>query len=269
MILSARLRLRALARRDLALFRALYCDAATMRHIGRPMSSADARASLRATVAATRQPGGLRFYAITERQSRRGIGLCSLRPTTWDKNGAEAGLMLLPAACGRGYARETLAALVEVAFFQLRAGAVWVQYRRANTAAAKLCDATGFRRAVSHPGGTKIRRCVRIPRRLQRRNRSASPLGGKIMSNIIGFLEQAGSNAAMRHANREALLRMMQQDSITDPRVVPREPMYCAVLSVKPPKKKPAKKKPAKAPAKKVPAKKAPTKKVPAKRKKS
>ena len=85
------------------------------------------------------------------------------------------------------------------------------------------------------------------------------------------LLEQAGSNAAMRHANREALLRMMQQGSVADPVASPRETMYCALLKVTPPKKKPAKKKPAKAPAKKKPAKKAPAKKpakkAPAKRK--
>ncbi len=271
MILSARLRLRALAPGDLALFRALYCDAATMRHVGRPLSRADARASLRATVAAMRKRHGLRFFAIAERSTRRGIGLGSLHPAAWDARGAEAGLMLLPAARGRGYAREALAALIEAAFFQLRADAVWVQYRRANTAAERLCDDTGFRSAVSHLDDTKIRRCVRISRRPEWRKRSELPIRGKTMSNIIGFLEQAGSNAAMRHANREALLRMMQQGSVADPVASPRETMYCALLKVTPPKKKPAKKKPAKAPAKKKPAKKAPAKKpakkAPAKRK--
>jgi len=270
-ILSARLRLRALAPGDLALFRALYCDAATMRHVGRPLSRADARASLRATVAAMRKRHGLRFFAIAERSTRRGIGLGSLHPAAWDARGAEAGLMLLPAAQGHGYAREALSALIEVAFFQLRAKAVWVQYRRANTAAGRLCEATGFRREVSHPGGTNIRRCVRISRRLQWRNRSEPPARGKTMSNIIGFLEQAGSNAAMRHANRDALLRMMQQESVIAPASHGREKMYCLLFKVTPPKKGPAKKKPAKAPAKKKPAKKAPAKKpakkAPAKRK--
>lgn len=269
MILTARLRLRALTLRDHDLFRALYRDAATMRHIGKPLSRAGAHASLRATVATTRKRHGLHFFVIAERKSRRGIGLCSLRPIAWDACGVEAGLMLLPAAGRRGYAREALAALIEVAFFQLRACAVWVQYRRANTAAGRLCDATGFRRDASQLGGTKIRRCVRIPRRLEWRDVAYQSNRGKTMSNIVRFLEQAGSNAAMRHANRAELLRLMQQESAADTVISPREKMYCAVLSVKPPKKKPAKKKPAKAPPKKKPAKKAPVKKTPAKRKKS
>lgn len=267
MILTARLRLRALTRRDLALFRALYCDAATMRHVGRPLSRAEVRASLHATVAATRQPGGMRFYAIAERQSRRGVGLGSLRPAAWDKRGAEAGLMLLPAAQGRGYAREALAALIETAFFQLRAGAVWVQYRRANANITKLADCLGFGKDVPLEAGARIRRCVRIPRRRQWHKRSEPPLRGKTMSNIIGFLEQAGSNAAMRHANREALLQAQDVESVIAPATGGREKMYCLLFKVTPPKKTPPKKKPAKAPAKKKPAKKAPAKKAPAKRK--
>ncbi|HST29130.1 MAG TPA: hypothetical protein VLK26_12295 [Rudaea sp.] len=99
------------------------------------------------------------------------------------------------------------------------------------------------------------------------------------MSNIIGFLEQAGTNAAMRHASREALLRKMceeeiapeqrnallqSQRAVLDDLTGARETMYCQNQASKAPKKKkaPAKKKP----AKKAPAKK-PAKKAPAKRK--
>jgi len=101
------------------------------------------------------------------------------------------------------------------------------------------------------------------------------------MSNIIGFLEQAGRNAAMRHATREQLLRTMRDEEIglaqqrallqstIGDLIGARETMYCINTSIKPPQKKkaPAKKKPAKAPPKKLPAKK-PAKKAPSKRKK-
>lgn len=100
------------------------------------------------------------------------------------------------------------------------------------------------------------------------------------MSNIIGILEQAGTNAAMWHASREVLLRGMREEegapeqrkalmqaqrSMLDDLTGARETMYCWNESITPPKKKraPAKKKP----AKKAPAKK-PAKKAPAKRKK-
>lgn len=97
------------------------------------------------------------------------------------------------------------------------------------------------------------------------------------MSNIIGFLEQAGRNAAMRHATREQLLQAMRDEDIDVAQqrallnstigdlIGARETMYCVNQKIEAPKKKkaPAKKKqaPKKAPAKK------PAKKAPAKRK--
>ncbi len=84
------------------------------------------------------------------------------------------------------------------------------------------------------------------------------------MSNIIGFLENAGRNAAMRYVAREQLLQMMEHAEIATERSVldslfgVRETMYCDNQKITPPKKKkaPAKKAPAKKPAKKAPAKK-------------
>ncbi|MDE1886085.1 MAG: GNAT family N-acetyltransferase [Xanthomonadaceae bacterium] len=274
MILSARLRLRALTTRDLALFRALYCDAETMRHIGKPLSRATAAASLRATVAAMRKPAGLRFFVIAECQSRLGVGLCSLRPAAWDKRGIELGIMLVHTARRHGYAREAFAALINYAFRALPIDTIWVQYRRANAGMARLCDILGFEGNFLPRSGTSVRRCVRIRRDRNGAVFSNQPTRGITMSNIIGFLEQAGSNAAMRHASREALLRTMQDKeienvlrqphrSLLDDLTGARETMYCKNTAIAPPKQKaPAKKKP----AKKTPAKK-PAKKAPAKRK--
>ena len=90
------------------------------------------------------------------------------------------------------------------------------------------------------------------------------------MSNVIGFLEQAGRDAAMRHASREQLLRAMRKENIepalqdamlTQSPVLPallgaREVMFSPTnRTPKPAAKKPAKKAPAKKPAKKAPAK--------------
>lgn len=280
MILTPRLRLRALTMRDLSLFSALYCDAQTMRHIGKPLSRSLAAASLRATVAATRKPGGLRFYVIVERQSRRGIGMCSLRPAAWSKRGVELGIMLARGARGRGYAREAFAALIDDAFFQLPIDTVWVQHTRANAEAARLNDALGFRPTLAKRlHGARRGQRAWVLRRPKQRDPSHQPTEGKAMSNIIGFLEQTGANAAMRHANRGALLRAMREEEIApvsqrallnpqraalDDLTNTRDTMYLKNTAIAPPKKKkPAKKKP----AKKAPAKK-PAKKAPAKRKK-
>jgi hypothetical protein len=94
------------------------------------------------------------------------------------------------------------------------------------------------------------------------------------MSNIIGFLEQAGHNSVFRHATREQLLIAMAEVGVTSASLDSlegsiaglREKMYCALLPEKTPRKAPPKKKPAKAPPKKKPAKKSPAKKSPAKK---
>ena len=104
------------------------------------------------------------------------------------------------------------------------------------------------------------------------------------MSKIIGFLEQAGRDAALRHATRERLLQRMSEENIEPtlqdallrlrrPALAAllgaRETMYCSNQAIEPPKrpvKAPPKKKKAPPKKKKAPAKK-PAKKTPPKRK--
>ena len=276
---TPRLRMRILAPSDLSLFRELYCDSGTMRHVGRPLSSARATASLQATLDATRKPG-LRFFVIIERRSKQAVGLCSIRPTK-DIRCPEVGMMLVRTVRGLGYGNETLGALIDAAFRTLPITAVSVQYRPANVSAGRLCDGLGFA-AQTQP--QKSGPCVRILRRLQWHRRFHQPkTKGKAMPNIIGFLEQAGRNAALRHATREQLLRELRdqdfdqasQDALLQPQhavlehlIGVRDTMYCSNQAIAPPKKKaPAKKKPVKAPPKKKAPAKKPAKKAPAKRK--
>ncbi|MEO8803779.1 MAG: GNAT family N-acetyltransferase [Rudaea sp.] len=281
-IAISRLRLRALAMRDLALFRNLYGDAETMRHIGRPMPSAQAAGSLRATINAARNTGGPYFFVIVEGCSERSIGLCSIRGFSARTCRVEAGLMLLRAARGQGYATEALGALIDAAFQSLPIDSVWVQYRPANVIAARLCDALGFVKSqAQHSRGTKTVQCIRTLWRPGWRKPSHQPLKGNTMSNVIGFLENAGRDAALRHASREQLLLAISRETIEpalrsalldqdrsriDAMLGARDTMHCMVLPVKTPKKAPPKKVPGKAPPKKAPAKK-PAKKAPAKRK--
>jgi RimJ/RimL family protein N-acetyltransferase len=266
-ILTPRLLLRPMSGRDGALFARLYCDAQTMRHIGRPMSPASAATSLRATLAAARKPGGPRFFVIAERRSRRRIGLCSLRPIPPRDGRVELGLMLLPQASGQGYARAALAVLIDMAFKALPIDAVWVQYRHANAKASRLCDAVGLPTPCIDDPKARRGQCVRVLWRPKWREQSCQRSRGKMMQNQIGFLEQVGGNAAMRHASRENLLLMMDVESVIAPAGGSREKMHCLLLPAKTPKKAPAKKKPAKAPPAKKPAKAPAKKKAPAKRK--
>lgn len=91
------------------------------------------------------------------------------------------------------------------------------------------------------------------------------------MSNVIGFLEQAGRDATVRHASREQLLHAMRkenigpalQDAVLRPHATAlaamlggREVMFAPnTKAPKPAAKKSTKKAPAKKPAKKAPAK--------------
>ncbi len=278
---TARLRLRALAAGDLTLLQELYCDAETMRHIRHPLSPAQVKASLHATLDAAQKPHGTRFFVITERRSRHAIGLCSMQAVARRERSVEMGIMLVPRACRLGYAREAFSVLIAAAFMALPIDTIWVQHTRANVAAARLNDALGFRLARRmRPRGASPGQCVWILRRAEQRNPSHQPTRGEAMSNIIGFLENAGSNAALRHVNREQLLRAMRNENLAptlqaallnsgrsqiDTLLGVRDTLYCSNFPVKPPKKAPPKKKPVKAPPKKTPAKK-PAKKAPAKR---
>ncbi|HEY2346257.1 MAG TPA: GNAT family N-acetyltransferase [Xanthomonadaceae bacterium] len=271
LIATARLYLRAMAKGDLALFRDLYTDAATMRHIGRPVSPEWARASFRATLEAAREPHGPRFFVIVERR-RRVIGLCSVQAVAQHERSVEIGIMLRPDARRRQYATEALSALTAMALRTLPIDTVWAQYRTANRGAARLFDALGFSEIEGwRPRGARPRLCVRIVRRPGLR--SNQPKGAVPMSNVIGFLENAGRDAALRHASREQLLQAMQREEI-EPAIRAamlqpermaidglqggRDTMYCVNRSTPPPKpmKAPAKKAPAKAPPKKAPPKK-------------
>jgi hypothetical protein len=86
------------------------------------------------------------------------------------------------------------------------------------------------------------------------------------MSNVIGFLEQAGRDAAMRHASRKQLLQAMRaeniepvlQNALLQPQSTPLAALLGArqvMFSPNQKTPKPAKKAPAKKPAKKAPAK--------------
>ena len=278
-IATARLRLRALAATDHALFRALYTDSEVMRFIGRPLSAAEAAASFRATLRATRRPPGPRFFAIVEKRGRRAIGLCSIQPVELRERSVEIGIMLGRDVRRRHYASEALSALVAAALRTLPIDTVWVQYRRANGGAARLFDALGFSKADGwRPRGARPRLCVNIVRRPAWRMQSHQPERGFSMSNVIGFLENVGRNAALRHAERTHLLQVMQSEDIAptvqdallntsridiDALLGVRDTLYCSNFPVKTPTKAPAKK-PVKAPPKKAPAKK--PAKAPAKR---
>lgn len=272
---TGRLHLRVLAPGDRTLFRELYGDAETMRYIGRPKSRAEIDASFRATLRVLHRPGKPQFLTIVKRRGNEAIGVCSIRRISWRRRSAEVGIMLVRPALRQGYGAEALGALVSRAFGALPLDVIWAQYHGANEAIARLIESLGFVTANGRrPRGAKRRQCVGIMRRHLWRKPS-DQLGDYSMSNIVGFLENAGRDAAKRYATREQLLQMMQGEEVEPAALIDRsvlgsllgvrETMYCGTLGEKTPK--PGKKAPKKkAPAKKTPAKKKPAKKKPAKK---
>jgi RimJ/RimL family protein N-acetyltransferase len=141
---TSRLRLRPLAKKDAALFCALYSDTETMRFITRPMSKAQTLASFEVTLQTRETARGPTFFTIVEKNRNAAIGLCSIQAPELRERRAEIGLMLVREACRRGFGVECVRALIDAAFEALPIDTVWVQYRPANAAAERLFDGLDF-----------------------------------------------------------------------------------------------------------------------------
>lgn len=135
--------LRALRDDDLALFRALYADADTMRHIAAPL---DAEAVARLFARARGLPGI--GYRVVESASGVALGLGAVFGRGPVR---ELGLMLRPEHAGQGHARPALRQLMALAAADgvqvLRA-----THAREHRAAAWLAAACGFRHAQTVAG---------------------------------------------------------------------------------------------------------------------
>jgi len=228
------------------------------------MAPEEAVASFRATLRTARRPRGPRFFVIAGRAEGRSIGLCSIQPVTRSGRCAELGIMLEPGARGRHLAREAMLELMAAAFGTLSIDTLWVQYRSANVAAVRLFAGLGFvARSGARPRTARPTQCVRFVDRstwqaLSNQPPRGVPMSNTIGSNMIGFLENVGRDAALRHASREQLLQAMQDQSLSpaamDSLLGTDNTLYCSNFPVKPPKKAPGKK-PGKAPPKKKPSK--------------
>lgn len=144
---TQRLLLRPLAAEDEALYCALYTDPGVMAHIGAPLSR---EAALRGFVEARRRnadPAGVELrWTVVDRVSGGALGLFAVLLDRTDRENAEFGAMLLPAAHGRGLARELCDAVTRQAFDRAGWGMhrVWARHAVDHEAAAAALVATGF-----------------------------------------------------------------------------------------------------------------------------
>ncbi len=150
-LVTPRLRLRAPRPADEAPFCRLYGDAETMKFIARPLSRHAAARAFQAMLDSMRESALPLFLVIQERGHRHPVGFCGIQMPDQRMRGAEIGIVLDPAACRKGYGREVLGALVDLAFASLPIDCVWVQYRAVNSAAARLFAGAGFSPAAVRP----------------------------------------------------------------------------------------------------------------------
>ena len=143
---SPRLQMRPLAEGDDAIYLALYTDPDVMTHIAAPLVPDVARAGFERSCHLNAEPGGwVSRWAVLDRASGAALGLLAVLRDPGDPGTAEIGVMLLPAAQGRGFAREVVGALVALVFSACPGiDRVWARHRVDHAAAAALMRAVGF-----------------------------------------------------------------------------------------------------------------------------
>ncbi len=134
---SDRLELRRLCAQDAELYCGLYTDSDTMRCIGPTLTTQQAARSFRAALRiGTRPLDGPLFITIVERASQNSLGLCAIQQIVMRR--AETGVIVKAAARGRGFATESLRAVIEWGFVTLPLEHIWVRCSVHNTIAERL-----------------------------------------------------------------------------------------------------------------------------------
>jgi RimJ/RimL family protein N-acetyltransferase len=105
---TTRLTTRPISAGDEPLFLQLYTDAETMRFIGAPLSAERAGASFRTVLGGMeRTPITRLFLTVSEKESRRDVGICSLQNCDPQRRTVEAGVMFIPPARAWGIPRRS------------------------------------------------------------------------------------------------------------------------------------------------------------------
>jgi RimJ/RimL family protein N-acetyltransferase len=113
-----------------------------------PRTAAEVRETLDAKVRATAiiAEGDNLSLAAVLRESGQLIGDCSLRWASAEHRQVEIGFVFHPDHHGRGYATEAAAALLALAFDDLRAHRVFGRLEARNTASARVLERLGMRK---------------------------------------------------------------------------------------------------------------------------
>jgi RimJ/RimL family protein N-acetyltransferase len=135
--------MRALRAQDADLYCGLYTDSDTMRFIGPPLSMQRAASSFKAALRSAAAPfDGPLFLVIIEPASQLSLGLCAIQQIFMRR--AETGVLINPAARGRGIATESLRAVIEWGFLSLPVERIWVRCSVHNIGAQRLFRTVGL-----------------------------------------------------------------------------------------------------------------------------
>jgi RimJ/RimL family protein N-acetyltransferase len=145
---TARLQTRPISAADEPLFTQLYTDEETMRFIGAPLSAERAASSFRAALAGMqRSPIERLFLTVIEKASLRDVGICSLQNCDPQLRSVQAGVMFIPGARARGYAKEAFVGLIQRVFAELPVDRLWVQFSDQHVAVQRGVISVGFTRS--------------------------------------------------------------------------------------------------------------------------
>ena len=129
---------------DFALYRALYCDPDVMRHIAEPVAEARIAASFEASCRDSSSAAAFPSrWCVRRGGDGQGVGLLG---AFHDPAGAsvELGILLLPTAQFRGFAREALAAMMAGLHGRADVARYWSRHRPANRPMARVLERLGF-----------------------------------------------------------------------------------------------------------------------------
>jgi len=155
-LVTARLRVRVMNESDAAFMLALLNDPSWLSMIGDRgvRTESGAREYIRSGPMASQASHGFSFYIVELLEEGTPVGMCGLAQRDY-LDVPDIGFAFLPQYCGRGYAFESAAAVLEYALKELHLPCVLATTRPYNSSSAKLLARLGMRyeRRIPHPGG--------------------------------------------------------------------------------------------------------------------
>ena len=128
---------------DLAHARALWCDPEVMRFLGGPLSEAMLAERL-ATEIANEARLGIQYWPLFLREGGGRVGVCGLRPRDEASRLFTFGFHLHPAHWRRGFAFEAGRAVIDYAFAEAGASALFAGHHPENGASRAVLARLGF-----------------------------------------------------------------------------------------------------------------------------